>query len=94
MRINVYANGFQLTQEIRTFAEFRVLSALGQFEAQIESVIVHLEAGRSQPATAVCRLVVRRHHTSEIHARAEGSQIHDAIDRATAATAAQLKQQA
>jgi ribosomal subunit interface protein len=93
MRINVDANGLQLTQEIRTFAEFRILSALGQFEAQIESVIVHLEASRSQPAAVVCRLVVRRHHTGEIHARAEGSHIHDAIYRATAAIAAQLRQQ-
>ena len=86
MRINVHANGFDLTPHTRGFVESRLLSALGPFIVHIESVAVRLEARKSgtQPDTAACGIVVSLHPSGVARSRAEDSRMHAAIDRAAA----------
>ena len=59
MQINVRSR-FDLTSQTRSIVESRLVSALGPFTFRIESVAVHLEAGRSrtQPDAASCSIVV------------------------------------
>ena len=86
MRINVHAHGFDLTPHTRGFVESRLLSALGPFNARIESVAVRLEArkSRTRPDTAACGIVVNLHPSGVVRSRVEDSRIHAAIDRAAA----------
>ena len=61
MQINIYAEGFQLTSQLRAFVDLRLLSALGPFRDRIESAFVHLRArnARSVPDTTRSDVVVR-----------------------------------
>ena len=92
MRINVHANGFDLTRHIREFAESRVQCALGRFEACIESVTVHLDAvkGRLQPDTTRCRVKATLHPSGEVRSLASHAWMNVAINRACADAAIQM----
>lgn len=84
MRINIHAQGFQLTSQLRAFAESRVLSALGPFRNHIKSTVVDLRAksDRSQPSTTSCHVVVSLHPSGELLGRAENTWMDESIDAA------------
>ena len=84
MRINVYAEGFQLTSQLRDYVDLRLLSALGRFSDRIESGVVRLRAlnGRTVSETTHCDVLVRLYPSGELRARANEPRLEDAIDRA------------
>jgi ribosome-associated translation inhibitor RaiA len=84
MRINIYAEGFQLTSQLRAFVDLRLLSTLGPFRDRIESTVVHLRArnARSVPDTTSSDVVVRLYPSGEVRARAQQPRMEDAIDQA------------
>ena len=85
MRIKIYAEGFQLSSQLRALAEVRLLSALGPFRKHIELAVVHLGAGsdRTQSDTTSCDVVVTLLPSGEVRARAREGRMEGAIDRAT-----------
>jgi ribosome-associated translation inhibitor RaiA len=95
MRINVHAEGFDLTSHTRGFVESRLLSALGPVSVLIESVDVQLEASkdRTQPDTAVCVIVVNLLPSGEVRSGAEHSWLHVAIDRAALNVGAEVERE-
>ena len=68
MRINIYAEGFQLTSQLRAFVDLRLLSTLGPFRDRIESAVVHLRArnARSVLDTTSSDVVVRLYPSGEV----------------------------
>ena len=84
MLVNIRAQGFDLTPQLRSFVESRLLGALGSFSARIQSVVAHLQPrlGHAQPEMTSCEIVVRFHPSGEISVRTEHLQIREAIDRA------------
>jgi len=83
VRINIYAEGFQLTPELRAYVDLRLLSALGRFSDRIESAVVRLRARnrRTESERASCDVVVTLHPSGEFRSRAEEPRLEDAIDR-------------
>lgn len=87
MRISVHASGFDLTRHIRGFAETRVRSALGPFDAAVKSAAVHIEAvkGRVGPAATHCRIVVALRPSGEVRSAASHAWMNVAINKASLA---------
>ena len=58
MRIKIYAEGFQLSSQLRALAEVRLLSALGPFREHIESAVVYLGAGSDRIDARIVRQAI------------------------------------
>lgn len=84
MRINVHAEGFLLTPQLRATVVSRLLPALSPFGAHIQFVVVRLRAGtgHERPDAPLCQIAVSLHPSGEVRAQAEDAQMAVAIDRA------------
>jgi ribosome-associated translation inhibitor RaiA len=93
MQITVHASGFDLTAHTRSFAESRLLSTLGRFNAYLASITVRLDArtGGTRPAT-VCAILVL-HPSGELRSTAEHAWAHVAIDRAATHIASEVERE-
>ena len=95
MRINIHADGFELTSRLRAFVEARLLAALGQFRSQIEFVRVHLRTrvGRHEPATTACEVATSLRPAGEVRVRADNPRMQVSIDRAAHAIRAAVERE-
>ena len=84
MRINVGAEGFELTPQLRRVVVSRLVSALGPFGAHIASVGVRLQIsmGHAQSQTTICEVAVSLRQSGDVIARAEDAKMPVAIDHA------------
>src|SRR5688572_24095961 len=93
MRINLRADGLDLTAHIRTFVESRVRSALGQFERGIAFVDVHLEfvRGGVRPNAAACSISVTLRPSGTVRSFVYHPWMRVAINRAASDAAGQVE---
>jgi ribosome-associated translation inhibitor RaiA len=95
MRINIHADGFDLTSRMRSLVETRLLPALGQFREQIEVVRVDLRTpvGRHEPDTAVCEVTASLRPEGEVRVRTGDPQMLVSIERAAQAIRAAVERE-
>lgn len=95
IRVNVQADGFDLTAQIRGFVETQVLAALGRFDASIALVEVHLGAvrGRATPDKTVCSVIVTLHPHGDVRSIASHAWMNVAITRAACDAGSQVDQE-
>jgi ribosome-associated translation inhibitor RaiA len=91
MRINIPADGFDLTSRMRSLVETRLLPALGQFRRQIEFVRVDLRThvGRQEPDTAISEITASLRPAGEVRVQTGDPQMQVSIERAAQAIRAQ-----
>ena len=84
MRINIYAEGFQLTSQLRAFVEGRLLSALGLFRDRIQSAHVHVRATNDRTVRDItsCDVAVNLYPSGEVRARAQKPRMEESINQA------------
>jgi ribosome-associated translation inhibitor RaiA len=87
MRINIRAEGFDRTPQLRAAVEARLSAALGSFGDRIQVVAVHLHARRGlyQPDATTCEIVATVHPSGEVRVRADDAQMRVSVDRAAQA---------
>ena len=87
MRINIYADGFDLSPRMRALVEARLREALWQFHSRIEFVRVHLRTrvGRHEPDTTSCEVTAGLRPTGEVRVRIDESEMQASVDRAAEA---------
>ena len=95
IRVNVQADGFDLTAQIRGFVETQVLAALGRFDASIALVEVHLGAvrGRATLDKTVCSVIVTLHPHGDVRSIASHAWMNVAITRAACDAGSQVDQE-
>jgi ribosome-associated translation inhibitor RaiA len=95
MRINIHADGFELTSRLRAFVEARLLAALEQFRNRIEFVRVHLRTrvGRHGRDTTICEVATRLRPAGEVRVQANDPRMQVAIDRAAEAIRAGVERE-
>jgi ribosome-associated translation inhibitor RaiA len=95
MRINIHADGFELTARLRAFVEARLLAALGEFRSQIEFVRVHLRTrvdGRELDTT-VCEVATSLRPPGAVRVQTENPRMQVSIDRAAQAIRAAVERE-
>jgi ribosome-associated translation inhibitor RaiA len=87
MRINIHADGFDLSPRMRALVEARLRGALWQFRGQIELVRVHLHTrvGRHEPDTTSCEVTASLRPTGEVRVRIDEPEMQASVDRAAEA---------
>lgn len=95
MRINIHAQGFDLTPQLRAFVEVRLLGALDQFRNRIEFVRAHLRTcvGRNVPDATYCEVVARLRPAGEVRVRTEYAEMQLSIARAAQAIRAAVERE-
>jgi ribosome-associated translation inhibitor RaiA len=95
MRINIHADGFELTSRLRAFVEERLLAALAQFHSQIEFVRVHLRTrpGHHEHDTTICEVATNLRPAGEVRVQTDNPQMQVSIDRAAEAIRAAVERE-
>jgi ribosome-associated translation inhibitor RaiA len=95
MRININADGFDLTPRMRSLVAARLLAALGQFRRQIEFVRVDLRtrAGHHEPDTAICEVTASLRPAGEVRAETGNPQMQVSIERTAQAIRAAVERE-
>jgi ribosome-associated translation inhibitor RaiA len=94
MRIDIHADGFDLSPRMRALVEGRLLGALRQFRGQIEFVRVHLRTRLGQERdTTSCEVSARLRSASEVRVLIDDPEMQASVDRAAEAIRAAVERE-